>query len=106
MFHGHARAVTLKALCLSTHYLRCNSQWLPTSAVPVVLIFFVCVPPDVISLQLCIPKVVCISFKLLAVYELHLKKLIKLYPKEYLNNNIIQTLIKEQLYFSKAKLYD
>jgi hypothetical protein len=35
--------------------------------------FFVRVSPDVISRQLCTPKVVGVQFKLYAVYNLHLK---------------------------------
>jgi hypothetical protein len=45
--------------------LRALNQWYST--------FFVRVPPHIISLQLCTPKVVGALFKLYKVYNLHLK---------------------------------
>jgi hypothetical protein len=47
----------------------CIEQWYST--------FFVCVPPDIISLQLCSPTVVGAEIKLYIFYNLHLNKLIK-----------------------------
>jgi hypothetical protein len=41
--------------------------------------FFVRVPPDIISLQLCTPKVVGVQFKLYIVYLIYIEK--KLQPK-------------------------
>jgi hypothetical protein len=35
--------------------------------------FFACVSPDIISLQLCAPKVVGVYFKLYTVYSVNLK---------------------------------
>jgi hypothetical protein len=43
----------------------CLAQWYST--------LFVRVPPDIIFLQLCTPKVVGTEFKLYTVYNLHLK---------------------------------
>jgi hypothetical protein len=44
-------------------------QWSSTAAFNL----FVRVPPHIISLQLCTPKVVGAQFKLYTVYNLHLK---------------------------------
>jgi hypothetical protein len=49
---------------------RLCGQWYST--------LFVRMSPDVISLQLCTPKFVGIQY---SVYNLHLKKLNKVYPK-------------------------
>jgi hypothetical protein len=55
-----------KGFTVCLFYSGAIEQWYST--------FFVRLPPDVISLYLYTPKVVCVWFKLYTVYNLHLKR--------------------------------